>query len=251
MSDEVLHQGVSRKYGLLFAQWISKHWPIVVPDPTVQRRFGRYNRWADKQSVRRALAVFTVLVFAVVLFGWAYIESEDHLDLHRLLHRLIIFLTAMTWTFNMGMMLFFSKWMLAMSGSSVEDRAVLEYGTSYDKLTPQERREMLLRYRVELLSQPFRPDEWQTAQHERAERTAFRLLRRSAVAVTVAGWAVYLMAPKIALGWWLRWRGLLVDSPLALLWMAMALFALPTLVRMWTQPDEVGEPRVVTMERGA
>jgi hypothetical protein len=240
MSNEAMDRGQHGYELHSFAQWLSDHLPIVVPDPAVQRRFGRFDRWADRQSVRRALAVLTV-----VLFGWAYIESEDHLDLHRLPHRLAIFLIAMTWTFNMGMMLFFSKWMLAMAGSSVEDRAVLEYETSYDKLTPQERREMLLRYRAELFSQPFHPDEWQTAQHERAERIAFRLLRRSAVVVTVAGWAVYLMAPKVSLGWWLRWRGLLVDSPLALLWMTMALFALPTLVRMWTEPDGVGEPRVV------
>ncbi|RSL16129.1 hypothetical protein EDE15_1638 [Edaphobacter aggregans] len=248
MDDAAMDRG-QHGYGLHpFAQWLSDHLPIVVPDPAVQRQFGRYNRWADRQSVRRALAVLTVLVFAVVLWGWAYVESDDPLSVHRLPHRLAIFVTAMTWMFNMGMMLFFSKWMMAMAGSSVEERSVLEYGTSYDKLTPQERREMLLRYRAELFSQPFHPDEWQAAQHERAERTAFRLLRRSAVVVTVAGWAVYLMAPKVALGWWLRWRGLLVDSPLVLLWMTTALFLLPTLVRMWTLPDEVGEPRVIERE---
>ena len=43
----------------------------------------------------------------------------------------------------------------------------------------------------------------------------------------------------------------MMNSPLMLTWLLLVLIALPTLIRMWTEPDQVGEPKVVTMGREA
>jgi hypothetical protein len=72
------------------------------------------------------------------------------------------------------------------------------------------------------------------------------LLYRMVIAIVIVSWAAYLTVPERALGW----GGLMMKSPLMLTWLAMALIVLPILIRMWMEPDEVGEPRVVTMERG-
>jgi len=41
------------------------------------------------------------------------------------------------------------------------------------------------------------------------------------------------------------------DGPVVLAWVLLLVLAMPQIVRLWTEPDEVGEARVVTVEREA
>ena len=71
------------------------------------------------------------------------------------------------------------------------------------------------------------------------------------MAAVILSWAAYLIAPARTFRWVLQWGRLMMNSPLMGTWLLMVLIALPMLIRMWTEPDEVGEPRVVAMEREA
>jgi hypothetical protein len=44
-------------------------------------------------------------------------------------------------------------------------------------------------------------------------------------------------------------RETLVDTAIAVTWIAVAVLVLPTMVRMWTQPNEVGETRIVSANK--
>jgi hypothetical protein len=156
-----------------------------------------------------------------------------------------MFTTAASGSLAVGMALFYSKGLYRLAGTSMEDRAMLEFGIPYDKLKTEQRGPLMERYRAELLKRCFYPDERQIADQERAERTAWGLLKRAAILIAVVVWAVYLLAPEGALGRLLQAAEMLLDSPLALTWMVIALIALPTLIRLWTEPDQADEPILV------
>ena len=40
----------------------------------------------------------------------------------------------------------------------------------------------------------------------------------------------------------------MMDGPVMISWLAVFVISLPQVIEMWTQPDEVGEPRVVERE---
>jgi hypothetical protein len=58
-----------------------------------------------------------------------------------------------------------------------------------------------------------------------------------------------------AVGWWLLPEGKIrvgwTNGPVVMTWLFLLVLALPQMIWMWTEPDEVGEPRVVAMEREA
>jgi hypothetical protein len=237
-----------------FAQWLSNRLPIHVPEPTTVHQLRRWSQWADRQIVRRAVVAMVVLVLVTVFACWTgetYIDRVRDLDAQGLFHRIVAFVTAASMIFQVGILLLWTNLTYMLAGSSTDDLAMLDYGMPYDKLTMSQRREMMVRSRARMFECCFRADERQSLQLERAERIAYRLLRRTAIAIVILSWAAYLIAPKRAFGWVLQWGRLMMNSPLMLTWLLMVLIALPMLIRIWTEPDEVGEPRVVTMERGA
>jgi hypothetical protein len=237
-----------------FAQWLSDHLPILVPEPATERRLRRWNQWADRQRTRRVLAALIVFLLAFVFAIWigeAYLEHVRSGDGHGLFYRIVVFVTGASMGFQVGVVIFWSKVTYMLAGSSTEDLALLEYGMPYDKLTAPQRRKMLVRQRATMFVSCFRADERQSAEQERAERAAYRLLRRAVTVIVIVTWAAYLIVPERAFGWLLQWVGLMMKSPLMLTWLAMVLIALPVLIRLWTEPDGVGEVRVVAMEREA
>ena len=254
MSEAVMERDRDWERVHPFAQWLSYHLPIHVPGTATERRLRRWSQWVDRQIVRRAAVAMVVLVLAVVFACWtgeAYFDHVRHLDGSGLFHRIVAFVTAASMSFQVGMMLFWTNVAYMFAGSSTEDLAVLDYGVSYDKLTASQRREIAVRHRAKIFVRCFHADERQSVQLERAERTAYGLVRRAAAAIVIVIWAAYLIAPERALRWLLQRGGLMVNSPLMLTWLVMVLIALPMLIRMWTEPDEVGEPRVVALEKEA
>jgi len=73
----------------------------------------------------------------------------------------------------------------------------------------------------------------------RAEGDAYRLLRPGLAIAIAAYWAVCLLGPFAAI------REPLAITAIAFTWLAVAVLVLPTMVRMWTQPNEIGEMRIV------
>ncbi|RSL16131.1 hypothetical protein EDE15_1640 [Edaphobacter aggregans] len=133
----------------------------------------------------------------------------------------------------------------SMAETSLEDRAVAEHGVEFEQLSEPERGllyQRLLRERV--IGRAAR-DEREMALQQKAAWVAFRILRPALVLFVLGYWGVCFSRPCGSA------RSELVVSAVVVSWVVMGVLALPQMVRMWTEPDEVGEPRAVTMEREA
>lgn len=126
---------------------------------------------------------------------------------------------------------------LAVTG--LDDRAQLAHGLNFDQLTAAEQKEILSRYRVGTVFVNRVPDERQEALRLRANEAAFRFLRVALLCFAAGYWMVYLWVPAGP------WRETLMDSPVVISWLVVFVISLPQMIVMWTEPDEVGEPRAM------
>jgi hypothetical protein len=122
---------------------------------------------------------------------------------------------------------------------NLDDRAHVEYGVNFDELPAAEQKEILGRYRMGRYPLDRIPDERQDTARLRASDTAFRILRVALLCFAAAYWTVYLWMPAGP------WKEALMDSPVVISWLVVFVISLPRVVEMWTEPDEVGEPRLV------
>ena len=129
--------------------------------------------------------------------------------------------------------------------SSLDDRAVAEYGVEFEKLGEAQQKELLRRYRVGTYLLGYYPDELEEAQERESFQRAYGVLRWLLPVLAVIYWAGWRVLPegRVRAGW--------TDGPVVLMWVLLLVLALPQLIRMWTEPDEVGEPKVVAMEKQA
>jgi hypothetical protein len=127
---------------------------------------------------------------------------------------------------------------------SLEDRALAEHGVEFEQLSEPER-ELLFKHslREQWLGRVER-DEREEELQQRAARMAFRILRLGLVLFLLGYWGVCFSRPSGSA------RAALMVSAVVISWMVMGVLALPQMVRMWTEPDEVGEPRMIAMEKG-
>jgi hypothetical protein len=125
---------------------------------------------------------------------------------------------------------------------SLDDRAQVRHGVNFDQLSDAEQKEILRRYRVwgYVLDPDWNPDERQRALRLHANESAFRFLRKALPCFAAAYWMVYLWVPAG------QWRESLMDSPVLIMWLVVFVINLPALIEMWTEPDEIGESRVVS-----
>jgi hypothetical protein len=122
---------------------------------------------------------------------------------------------------------------------SLEDRAVMEYGAEFNALKEKQRGEIFQRAVRDGLFGRVKVDEHEAERRLQAQGAAYRLLG-PALAVFVAGyWAVCLFGPFEAT------RSALAVTAVVVTWLAALVLAAPTMIRMWTQPDEPGETAAV------
>lgn len=135
----------------------------------------------------------------------------------------------------------FWAWSQYLKISSLDDRAMLEYGKEFEQLTKNEQEAISRRYRVGTYILDYFPDERQKEVKRDAHVRAYEILR--------------LLFPAIVLVYWLGWRFLpagrfragWTDCPVVMVWTGLVTVALPQMVQMWTEPDEIGEPNVVSI----
>jgi hypothetical protein len=129
--------------------------------------------------------------------------------------------------------------------SSLDDRAMVEYGVEFEQLGEAQQKDLLRRYRVGTYLLDYFPDEREGAQERESQMQAYAMLR----------WLLPMVAAVYAVGWWLLPEGKIrvgwTNGPVVMTWLFLLVLALPQMIWMWTEPDEVGEPRVVAMEREA
>ena len=118
---------------------------------------------------------------------------------------------------------------------SLEDRAVMEYGAEFDALKEKQRGEVFQRAVRDGLFGRVKVDEHEAEQRLRAQGAAYRLLGPALMVFVTGYWAVCLLGPFEAT------RSALAVTVVVVTWLAALVLAAPTMIRMWTQPDETEE----------
>ena len=132
-----------------------------------------------------------------------------------------------------------------MTETSLEDRAIEEYGVEFKQLSEPERAQLFQRLiRQRVLGRAAR-DEREMALQQKAAWMTFRILRPGLLLFLLGYWS-FCFSRSSGDG-----RGQLMVSAVVISWLVMGVLALPYMIRMWTEPDEVDEPKVVAMEREA
>ena len=122
---------------------------------------------------------------------------------------------------------------------------MVEYGVEFDRLGEAEQKDLLKRYRVGTYLLNYFPDEREEELERESKERAYGVLGWLLPVLAVIYWAGWRLLPegRVRAGW--------TDGPVVLAWVLLLVLAMPQIVRLWTEPDEVGEARVVTVEREA
>lgn len=126
--------------------------------------------------------------------------------------------------------------------TSLDDRAQVAHGVNFDELSTAEQKEILGGYRVFSAIVFQTPDERQQAMRLHATAAAAQFLRIALPAFAAAYWLAWLLTPAGG------WRDALTDSPVLISWLVVFVISLPQVIVMWTEPNEVGEPRTILKE---
>jgi hypothetical protein len=122
---------------------------------------------------------------------------------------------------------------------SLEDRAVMQYGAEFDALKEKQRGEIFQQAVRDGHFGRVKVDEHEAELRLRAQGAAYQLLGPALVVFVAAYWAVCLLGPFGAT------RGALAVTAVVVTWLAALVLAAPTMIRMWTQPDDPGETAAV------
>lgn len=188
----------------------------------------KMSRAGKKRRTRRLFVLFWVpgLAFEIAVSLWVV-----HLDPWAGL------ISAALLTMLMGLAVRALR--IGFAQVSLEDRAVMEYGAEFEALKEKQRGEVFQRAVRDGLFGRVKVDEHEAEQRLRAQGAAYRLLG-PALAVFVAGyWGVCLFGPFEAT------RSALAVTAVVVTWLSALVLAAPTMIRMWTQPDEPGETPAV------
>jgi hypothetical protein len=218
-----------RKIGWLFVPVQAQTWRLAE-----WSKVRRFYRWENSLRVRRALVVGWI--FLLTFFAWVTVIPA-RISPALGLTNAVLWLGLTWWGFR--------TMRIRLAQPTLEDRAVVEYGTEFDDLTERQRGDLFNQQIRDGFMGSVRHDEREAALRMRSEGAAYRLLRPGLVVVVAIYWVVCLLGPFAAE------REMLGMTAIAFSWLAAAVLVLPTVVRMWTQPDEVGEPKVVAMEKEA
>jgi len=122
---------------------------------------------------------------------------------------------------------------------SLEDRAVMEYGAEFDALKEKQRGQLFQRAVRDGLFGRVKIDEHEAERRLQAQAAAYRLLGPALVVFVAGYWGVCLFGPFEAT------RHALAVTAVVVTWLAALVLAAPTMIRMWTQPDDPGETAAV------
>jgi hypothetical protein len=118
---------------------------------------------------------------------------------------------------------------------SLEDRALMEYGAEFDVLKEKQRGDLFQRAVRDGLFGRVKVDEHEAEMRLRAQGAAYRLLGPALLVFLMGYWAVCLLGPFGAT------RTAVAVTAVVVTWLVALVLAAPTVIRMWTQPDEMEE----------
>jgi hypothetical protein len=135
---------------------------------------------------------------------------------------------------------------------SLDDLAMEEYGVEYEQTTPAQQTDLLRLarhrrqrvparpyYRVGAYLLRYHPDEYDNARERESLQRTHSILR--------------VLLPSVVVVYWLGWkllpegyaRAAWTNGPVVLFWLSLLVIALPQIIRLWTEPDDPGEPKLV------
>lgn len=181
-----------------------------------------------------AAYVFTILILFLTV-GIYLLPFRDTTRLYGLAAFIVV------WTY-IGYAVFFLR--ILRRGSSVtsmEERAQLDFGRPYAKLSLMHRFDVRARVTREFRQGGRPPDERDAVVQREAEQRAFRILRIALPIFALVYWGVCLSMPLGPVR-----VGLLIGAVVMSV-MLIPVMILPYVVRLWTEPDAAPEPNVVTI----
>jgi hypothetical protein len=206
---------------------------MIHPNQHQQRLIWHNSKWGNKRSVRRLSVLLWIGLLLYEPWQLAHV-AHSVAPLGILPELLIPVLTqlAILW-------FAFRSMRIGLAQPTLEDSAVMHYDTQFDNLTTRQFDELNRdRFRNFLLGR-VHPDEREAELRLQAEGAAYRVLRPTLLAAIAIYWAVCLLGPFAEI------RETLVITAIAFTWLAVTVLVLPTMIRMWTQPNEVGDLRDV------
>jgi hypothetical protein len=191
----------------------------------------RMDRWGRTRQGRRIVLVCCVLTIGFLLWTTLHTLRLSHWPEE-----------ALNLTLGPLALVALGIWRMwvVMDRPGFDDQAVDRFGVEMHQLTPQER-EAILRDQ-QLLRSKDGMDERAKERRMQAESAAFRLLRW----ILPFGVALYWAVCFAVIGAMGDGHTELVMGAVAASWAAFGVLVLPVVIRMWTEPDEAGETRVVT-----
>jgi hypothetical protein len=190
----------------------------------------RMGGWENRRSSRRVWVIFWMALSA--FYVWIGVQVI-RVDAVSGIGPTVLGLLVTWWAFRMMK--------IRLSLPPLADQAVMEYGKEFDALTESQQVGL---FRDQVRGR-MNKDEREAELQLRAEGAAYRLLRPGLMLFVAGYWAICLLGPFEEI------REKLTLTAIAFTWLVVTVLLLPTIVRMWTQPDEVGEPKVMTIEREA
>jgi len=192
----------------------------------------RISLWGNNRRMRRV----AVLIWAAMLGfdPWMVSRLARSYSALAILPSLLlptVTQLGITWLAFRGMR-------IGLAQPTLEDSAVMQFGSELEMLTEKQCEELYERRFRDFLMGRACKDERESELRLKAEGAAYRLLRPSLIVIVAAYWAVCLLGPFESI------REPLAITAIAFTWLAVAVLVLPTMVRMWTQPNEVGEIRI-------
>lgn len=202
-----------------------------------------------KRKWRRFRVVFFFVLMAMGLSEagrpWTWTNFEP-----LALPYLLVFTWLMAWT-RIGIVPI----------TSLDDLAMEEYGVEFEQTTPAQQTYLIKRSRHDRQRTQERPyycagtytlsrypDEYEEARQRETHLRAYSILRVLLPSAIVVYW----------LGWKLLPQGYTRDAwtngPVVLYWLSLLIIALPQIIRMWTEPDNLNpaEPKLVeAAQKGA
>jgi hypothetical protein len=190
-------------------------------------------RWAVRNQKRKRRRFEVILFFALMAMGLS--EAGDPVTWRNLAYHVFPYIMVIANVFRDW------RWQRTITVTSLDDRAMNEYGVEFEQATEAQQKNLLKRYRVGTYLLNYFPDEYEEAREREAYLRAYAFLR--------------FLLPAIAALYWLGWkllpegdvRAAWTNGPAILTWLILFVLALPQMLAMWMEPDDPNsaEPKLV------
>jgi hypothetical protein len=191
-------------------------------------RVRRLSRWNKNRKLRRVLVVVWLCLLA----------ADAKIACAAALRAPVSALYPILALFGLAYWMF--RWIDAgLAQPSLEDRAEIEYGEPFEQLKESQRQQVFALQTLEGLLGNAQSDEREAELRLRAEGAAYRWMRPGLAIAVAAYWAVCLLGPFATI------RTQLAVTAVAFTSLALLVLVLPTMIRLWTEADPVGEMKAV------